>query len=329
MPNEKPTSKYAADALVNSSIEVILHKMFELIIDPVQDLIDGSKLIIVPEGPLFFAPFSCMIDDSSNFMSYNYSIQITPSLHTIRASMEKHDDGNLGIALFVGNPAVGKVSLNGESFTPKDLPLATEEVESISNRFQAAPLVGKQAQKQEVLKLLDKASIIHIAAHGEPNGGAIMLAPNPLAQPSLSLPTEESFLLTQEDVMSKTVKARLAILCCCHTGQGKLTSEGVIGIARAFLAAGARSVLATLWPINDSATKHFMEKFYDELCQETSVCEALRRTKNIFQKHEKPYYQSVEIWAPFTIYGEDVKFEKDEIKKIEEVSGNFFCCNSS
>ena len=116
----------------------------------------------------------------------------------------------------------------------------------------------------------------------------------------------------------------MVVLCCCHTGQGKVTSEGVIGITRSFLAAGARSVLATLWPINDTATKEFMEKLYEYLCQEIRVCEALRRTKNNFQTHEKQHYQSVKIWAPFTIYGEDVKFEKDEIEKIKEESRRFF-----
>ena len=67
-----------------------------------------------------------------------------------------------------------------------------------------------------------------------------------------------------------------------------------------------------------------MEKLYEDLCQEIPVCEALRRTKNIFQNHEKKYYQSVKVWAPFTIYGEDVKFEKNEIEKIKEESRRFF-----
>ena len=217
--------------------------------------------------------------------------------------------------MFVGNPVVGEVSLNGETFTPEDLPLAAEEVESLSKHFQAAPLIGRKAKKREILELLNKASIIHIAAHGEPNSGAILLSPNPQAQPSSSRPSEKSFLLTQEDVMSKNLKARLVILCCCFTGQGKVTSEGVIGITRAFLAAGARSVLATLWPIRDMAAKELMEILYRELLQETPVCEALRRAKNFFQKHEKQDYQSVEVWAPFTVYGEDVQFNL-EIWKI-------------
>jgi CHAT domain-containing protein len=90
------------------------------------------------------------------------------------------------------------------------------------------------------------------------------------------------------------------------------------------MAAGARSVLATLWPIDDYATKEFMEKFYEELCQETSVCEALKRTMNHFQKHEKKHNRSIRIWAPFTIYGEDVKFGKDEIEEISKKSREMF-----
>ena len=330
MKNRKPGSKDAVDSNKYLNDRFFLQRLFQLMIDPVKDCINGQKLIIVPDKQLFFAPFSSLIDEHGCYLSHSYSIQITPSLHSLRASMEKpHDmkehETNLGIALFVGNPAVGTVSLDGEAFTPSDLPSAAKEAESLSKLFQAKPLVGRDAQKQVVLELLEKACIIHIAAHGEPNSGKIFLAPNrSQGQSSSSLPSQESFLFTQQDIMNISVKARLVVLCCCHTGKGKVTSEGVIGTTRAFLAAGARSVLATLWPIDDAATKEFMEKFYEELCKETRVCEALRRTKNTFQNHEKQHYQSVKVWAPFTIYGEDVRFQKNEIEKIKEESRRYF-----
>jgi CHAT domain-containing protein len=152
-----------------------------------------------------------------------------------------------------------------------------------------------------------------------------MLAPNSSqVQPCLTVPKQDSYLLTQRDILNISVQARLVVLCCCHTGQGEITSEGVIGITRAFLAAGARCVLATLWPIDDSATKEFMEKFYGELCRGISVSESLRRTMNLFQTHEKENYQSSSIWGPFTIYGEDARFNKNEIKQIREKSREMF-----
>ena len=120
------------------------------------------------------------------------------------------------------------------------------------------------------------------------------------------------------------MQARLVVLSCSYTGQGKVSSEGIVGIARSFLAAGARSVLSTLWSINDAVTKEFMKKFYDEICKETPVCEALRRAKNSLLEHEDRNFQSVRMWAPFTIYGEDVKFEKHEIEEIRKKSREMF-----
>ena len=293
-------------------------------INPVKGEFIGNKLIIVPDQSLFFLPFSSLINEHGCYLSESYSIQITLSLHSLRASRDKPHDENLSNALFVGNPAVGTVLLDGKAFTPSDLPDAAQEVKSLSKLFQAKPLLGCDAEKQKVLELLDKASIIHISAHGEVNSGEIMLAPNRCEDhSSSSLPTQESFLLTQKDIMNISVKARLVVLCCCHTAQGEVTSEGVIGTTRAFLAAGARSVLATLWPIKETATKEFMEKFYEELFQETPVCEALRRAMNIFQNHETQY-KSVRVWAPFTIYGEDVKFTNDEIEQIKKESRKYF-----
>ena len=215
-------------------------------------------------------------------------------------------------------PTVEKISLNGDVFT--SLRGAAEEVKYLANLFQAKPLLGSEARKRVVQQHLSEASIIHIAAHAESKRGEIILAANT----SHGQPNPESFLLTQEDITSISVQARLVVLCCCYTGKGKVSSEGVIGITRSFLAAGARSVLATLWPINDNATKEFMEKFYGELLEETPVCEALRRAQNFFQEHENNTYQPIRIWAPFTIYGEDVKFEKQEIEEIKEKSRVFF-----
>ena len=303
----------------------IAKKLFQLLIDPVQDSLKGNKLIIVPDQQLFFAPFSSFVDEDDRFLTSKYSIQITPSLHTLKASVQRGDESNFGFALFIGNPTVGKISLNGKEFTPVSLPGASKEVEYLANLFHATPLLERKARKQVVMQLLGQASIIHIAAHGEPTSGEIMLAPDSSNDQSSSAVDEsDSYLLKQRDITSISVQARLVVLCCCYTGQGKVSSEGVVGITRSFLAAGARSVLATLWPIDDQATREFMETFYSDLCEETSVCEALRRTIVLFQNHEKSEYRSNRIWAPFTIYGEDVKFKKHEIEKIREKSREMF-----
>ena len=287
-----------------------MKELFQHLIDPVKNSLKGNKLIIVPDQLLFFVPFSSSLDENDSFLVSKYSIQITPSLNTLKASLQRVNDSDFGFALFIGNP---KTSSN-----LPDLPGAAEEVKYLANVFQATPLLGREARKQVILQRLSEASIIHIAAHGESKRGEIILAPDS------SHDQQELFHLTQEDITGVPVEAHLVVLCCCYTGRGKVSSEGVVGIARSFLAAGARSVLATLWPIDDVATTEFIKRFYDKLCQETPVCEALRKAKNFFREHENKKYQSIKIWAPFTIYGEDVRFEKHEIEKIRKKSREFF-----
>ena len=117
----------------------ILEIFFQLLIDPVKNSLKGNKLVIVPDEFLFFAPFSAFVDANGCFLSSKYSIQITPSLHTLKASMQRKHDPNIGFALFVGNPTVEKISFNGEVFVP--LPGAAEEVKYAANLFQATVLL--------------------------------------------------------------------------------------------------------------------------------------------------------------------------------------------
>ena len=83
--------------------------------------------------------------------------------------------------------------------------------------------------------------------------------PDPLCQNVLSLPREEDYLLTMADISKTRWRAKLVVLSCCHSARGQIRTEGVIGIARAFLGAEARSVLAARWALDDRATEQFMQ----------------------------------------------------------------------
>ena len=201
MPSRKSNDKYLLENNPSNdgfSNKTILKELFKLLIDPVKDVVKGNKLIIVPDRHLFFVPFSSLIDENDHYLSQSYSIQITPSLHTLKLSIERSNDSfSSGFALFVGNPTVGKVSLNGREFEPKNLPKAAEEVVCLSKLFLARPLVRGEAEKHVVLRLLSGASIVHIAAHGEAKRGEIMLAPSTLPNSSQSpVPNQSCYLLT-------------------------------------------------------------------------------------------------------------------------------------
>ena len=84
-------------------------------------------------------------------------------------------------------------------------------------------------------------------------------------------------------------------------------SDGVVGIARAFLAAGARSVLVTLWAINDEATMEFMTSFYQYLTDGKSASVALHQAMKSLRDSEK--FSAIKFWAPFMLIGDDVTLD--------------------
>ena len=167
------------------------------------------------------------------------------------------------------------------------------------------PLTGKRATKPKVLSRINSVALVHIAAHGVPGTGEIILSPNPA---SLS----ESFLLTMKDILNSKLRARLVVLSCCHSGRGEVKAEGVVGIARAFLGAGARSVVVTLWAINDKATQEFMKHFYKHLSEGQCVSKCLHQA----MKHlrESDDFKDVKCWAPFVLIGDDVTMNFSKIR---------------
>ena len=112
------------------------------------------------------------------------------------------------------------------------------------------------------------------------------------------------------DVQAVRLRARLVVLSCCHRAQGKVTAEGVVGIVRAFLGAGARSVLVSLWAIDDEATMVFMKNFYKYLKDGCSASVALNQAMRYLRESEK--FCAVKYWAPFVLIGDDVTIHFDE-----------------
>ena len=135
--------------------------------------------------------------------------------------------------------------------------------------------------------------------------GEIALAPN--ARRASQTLVEEDFLLTMGDVMRVQMRARLVVLSCCHSGRGEIKAEGVVGIVRAFLGAGARSVLVSLWGIDDEATLEFMNSFYLHLAEGRTASESLNRAMKYLRKSEK--FNEVKYWAQFVLIGDDVTLE--------------------
>ncbi len=107
------------------------------------------------------------------------------------------------------------------------------------------------------------------------------------------------------DISKVQLRAKLVVLSCCHSGRGQITAEGAVGIARAFLGSGARSVLVALWALEDSATKQFMSCFYHHLVRGESASESLHKAMKWMRENG---FTKVSEWAPFMLIGDNVKF---------------------
>ena len=276
--------------------------LHDTIIDPIQDLFSGSELVFIPEGPLCLAPFAAFMSPDSKYLCESFSIRVAPSLTSLKMIAQcpvdyHHKSG----VLLVGDPCVQDLA------NLKPLPCAREEVNMIGEMVGSTPLVGRQATKDEVLRRLGSVALVHIAAHGNIESGEIALAPRRTVRRN-----EADFILTMKEVKQIQLRARLVVLSCCHSARGEIKAEGVVGIARAFLGAGARSVLVSLWAIDDKATLEFMKNFYQHLVAGKSASEALNRAMNCMR--ESTEFSYVTHWAPFVLIGDDVALEFDGSK---------------
>ncbi len=315
-------------------------KMCGELIGPVEDKIaKGSKLIVVPDGHLNYLPFEALIREEvsaageagdlapqvsgtgspSKFLVEDYEISYAPSSSSLMNLMNrKRKSGAKKAWLAFADPVyAGKGSPGqtisadeisreyylGKGFDFSPLPYSGEEVKMVSKLIKKGQreIYTRQEAKEEKLKAirLEDFKILHFATHG-------LLDENVSLRSALVLtqdedPKEDGFFQVRE-IYGTPLDADLVVLSACQTGKGELESgEGVSGLSRAFLYAGAQAVLASLWNINDRATAGFMGHYYRYLNQGKSKDEALRSAKLEMLKSSfrHPFY-----WAAFVVIGD-------------------------
>ena len=269
---------------------------YDAVIDPIIDLLgpQDDELVIVSDGALCLTPWAAVIQ--------SIRIRTAPSLTSYQLISSLPEDHHKKIgALLVGNPFLKKLRKRFE-----DLPDAQKEVERIASILNTRSLTGRRATKAEVMERMSSVDLIHIASYGNLDTGEIFLAPNPGW--TSKFPRKKDYILKMSDVLATNLQARLVVLSCCHSGRGKIVKgEGVVGIARAFLAAGARSVLVALWALDDEATMEFMTHFYQHLKDGKTASVAVHQSMKSLRESEN--FSEMKYWAPFQIIGDDVKIE--------------------
>ena len=292
------------DEVKNQQPIPTLSECYNMIIAPVAEFLDEAEIIIVPDRYFFKVSFAALQDENGKYLSESFKIRIVPSLTALKLIHDSPSDyhSQTGV-LIVGDSDVGVVLYRGDVYKPPRLPFAEMEAEMITQLLGAKTLVGKQATKQAVLQSISSFSLVHFAAHGNVERGEIALAPSPASK---TPPEEKDYLLTIHDISEVRLRAKLVVLSCCHSACGHIKAEGAVGIARAFLGSGARSVLVALWAIEDKATKHFMSRFYEHLVLGESASESLHEAMQWMRANGFP---DVGQWAPFMLIGDNVSFD--------------------
>jgi CHAT domain-containing protein len=193
--------------------------------------------------------------------------------------------------------------LDGRYVSP--LPASEGEVKGIAKLFKAkkgvtALYIHEQA-KEEILKSKELSfyNYVHLATHGFVNSSRAELSGLLLAQDSTS---QEDGILYAGEIYNLNLQAELVTLSACETGLGKLAKgEGIIGLTRAFLYAGASNVAVSLWKVADESTSELMQAFYKRMLNGESKAKALQGAKLSLLENKK--YAHPYFWAPFILIG--------------------------
>ncbi|MGI0493758.1 CHAT domain-containing protein [Alkalinema pantanalense CENA528] len=273
-----------------------LDQLYQFLIAPIaQDLPSdpNQRVIFLPQGELFLVPFAALPDNQGRPLIERHTISTAPSIQTLSLTQTlAQRPKNKGSAVIVGDPTMP--TYNGEPLTP--LSAAREEAIAIGQQLNTPPLIGAQATKAAVLQQMPSARLLHFATHGllDPVQGDI---PGAIA---LTPSGQDNGFLSAAEIFNLKLNADLVVLSACDTGRGDITGDGVVGLSRSFIAAGAPSVVVSLWAVNDQSTSEFMQEFYRQLKQQPDKAQALRQAMLITrQRHPDPIY-----WAAFTLVGE-------------------------
>ncbi len=210
-------------------------------------------------------------------------------------------------------------------FDFRPLPYTRREVEGIAGLFPPGTVrtfLGAEALEDQVKTLDPRTRILHLAAHGSadehlPSGSFIALTIPPDGPELGAEPTHDNGLLQVWEIVERLrLDADLVVLSACESGRGKeLGGEGVIGLTRAFQYAGAHSVLATLWSVEDLPTAELMIRFYRHLVGGETKDEALRSAQrelieapievpDAAGRPQRFDASSPYFWAGFQVYGD-------------------------
>lgn len=259
--------------------------LYRKLVTPILARLDRPRITFVAHGVLHYVPLAAL-HSGDDYLVDRFTIRLLPSasvMKYLRSGAANYPAG----ALILGNPDLDDKSL--------DLAFAQEEAVAIARMVpQSRAFLRKEASEETLRKYGQGFRYLHFATHGE------FIADNPLSSALLLAKGEQGDgLLTVGKLYSMRFDTDLVTLSACETGLGKIANgDDVVGLTRGFLYAGAATIVASLWKVDDQATSDLMRAFYANLSRSGKL-DALRQAQlELKARRPQPFF-----WAPFQLLG--------------------------
>ncbi|ANM30272.1 hypothetical protein ABI59_12790 [Acidobacteria bacterium Mor1] len=260
----------------------------------------AERLLVVPDGALRRVPFAAL-RRGQDYLIENHQITMIPSASLLRL-MRLQPAGIAPAGMWAVGSAGGR--FGATEFAA--LPHSNSATERIAGTFDADHTAwvpeGRITRADFLAVPLERYRYLHLSTHGwvddELPRRVGLWFPGATDE-------EEGWLLQPDDALALELAAELVVLSACQSGSGEVVpGEGVVGLARAFLAAGAQTTLVGLWNLEDATAAEFLESFYARLSAGESAAAALRATQLAFLESDVKAFRQPYRWAPFVLIGD-------------------------
>jgi CHAT domain-containing protein len=264
--------------------------LYGFLIAPVGDqIVAGRELVFVPDATLRAVPFSALVDPTGRFLVETHALVVAPSAAVfLRLAASSRSPDQTTRLLIISGP----VAIGGD---PGQLSNAKRESDAVAESYSdVSRLLARDSRPDELAAQAARADVIHFVGHaGSSDSGATLLtSPRAGAEGQLDVRAIAALRLP---------RTRVVVLAACSTARGEERGqEGSISVARAFLAAGVPSVVATLWPIDDTQAADFFPRLHQQLARGVSPAQALRAAQ-LESIHGRSL--PLAIWAAVQVIG--------------------------
>jgi CHAT domain-containing protein len=263
-------------ASLTQKINIHLRQLYDLLIRPLEQTLEQRKLIVVPHGSLHYLPFHAL-HDGDQYLIERCELSVAPSAAIFQQCLQR------------GTHKFERVLLVGVA--DEQAPRIVDEIQTLKEVFPNATTLVQDAATGEALRRNSAGvDVLHLACHGQ------FRSDNPLFS-ALRLADR---WFTVRDAYSLKLDNAVVTLSACETGANVVApGDELIGLARGFFSAGARSVLLSLWMVDDETTEQMMVDFYDETMRGQSLSASLRTAQlKMLKERPHPFF-----WSPFVLVG--------------------------